>query len=144
MEKRGPIYHLDMPAFSFGSLATQPTQAKIAAILERSFAVRASRNNPPSDSEVKERCDIARALFLVLLNEFGWSEPRIFDHMLEFVVRKLDGQDAIPPWVSEHRKSGTAMWAVNHRVPDGPDGSPRLVIPWTAAGEPFRPGGRSR
>lgn len=94
-----------------GTLTTAATQERIASIIERSFDTRPMPSGDVTQREVDRRVDIAKSTFVVLLNECGWSEQRILDHLPAFLARALDGEEAIPEWAQ--RRVGddeTAGW----------------------------------
>lgn len=93
-----------------GPLTTKDTQEKVATIIESSFDTRPMPSGNVTQREVDSRVALAREIFRVLWNDYRWSEQRIVDHLPQFIVRGLDGEDPIPDWVRVEGDSGSAMW----------------------------------
>lgn len=125
----------------FGSLQTPRTQERISFVVEDSFETRPMPSGNVTLREVKRRVDMAKDVFLVLLNECGWSEQRILDHLPAFLTRGLDGQEPLPGWA--RRRVGdteSASWGaeaagrvqserrLSALAAGGTDG-PRIIVP---------------
>lgn len=125
----------------FGTLQTPRTQERISQIVEGSFESRPMPSGNITLGEVQRRVGIAKDTFLVLLNDCGWSEQRILDHLPAFLSRGLDGQEPIPQW-AQRRVGDTesASWGaeaagnvqserrLSALAAGGTDG-PRIIVP---------------
>ena len=97
----------------YGTLRQYETQQRITTIIEQSFDTRPMPSGTITGREVKRRVDLARDIYLVLLNDCLWSEPRILDHLPAFIARALDGEEPIPDWAKKKEgDSGSRMWGV--------------------------------
>ena len=95
----------------FASLNAGTTHDKVVAVIERSFEARPMPSGVITRGEIKRRVEIAKDIFRELHADCHWSEARILDHLPAFLVRALDGEEAIPPWAA--RRVGddeSAMW----------------------------------
>lgn len=125
----------------FGTLQTLQTQSRISGIVEDSFKARPMPSGNVTLREVQRRVNMAKDTFLALLNECGWSEQRILDHLPAFLCRGLDGEAPIPEWAK--RRVGdteSASWGaeaagrvqserrLSALAAGGTDG-PRIIVP---------------
>jgi hypothetical protein len=104
-------FQKDQRMADFASLNAGTTHDKVVAVIERSFEARPMPSGVITRAEVGRRVELAKDIFRDLHADCGWSEQRILDHLLAFLVRGLDGEEPIPPWAA--RKVGdseSAMW----------------------------------
>jgi hypothetical protein len=89
----------------------QDTENRMAAIIEESFNTRPMPSGVITRGEVIRRVEMAKEVFLTLVNESKWSAQRALDHLPQFLTRGIDGSEPIPEW-AKIAACGNSMWGV--------------------------------
>lgn len=61
--------------------------------------------------EINRRTDMAIQIWETLFNDAKWSQSRILDHMLQFLIRRIDGQGLPAEALRKVRDDESAMWS---------------------------------
>jgi len=87
------------------------TLTAITNVIEASFDSRPMPSGNITRREVLRRVELAKDVYLTLVNESGWTGQRALDHLPAFLVRGLDGLEPIPDWAKIMiGADGSAMW----------------------------------
>ena len=84
---------------------------QLTAIVMESFRVRPMPSGIITAAEVKRRVDMLSQIWETLIKEAKWSQQRIIDHMLQFLVRRIDGQGLPAEALRAARDDESAMWS---------------------------------
>lgn len=84
---------------------------QLTEIVMQSFMKRPMPSGVITKGEVNRRIDMLSNIWETLYNDAGWSQQRIVDHMLQFLVRRIDGLGLPAEALRKAGDDESAMWS---------------------------------
>lgn len=90
----------------------EEVKSNLVEIVMRSFELRPMPSGRITERETQRRLDLVVEIWNHCRDHLRWSQPRIFDHLLAYALRCIDGariSSAVPD--DKPIRDGSTMWA---------------------------------
>lgn len=86
-------------------------EEQLTRIVMQSFDKRPMPSGVYTAREITRRVEMMHDIWETLYNDSKWSQSRIIDHMLQFIVRRIDGEGLPAEATRAARDDESAMWS---------------------------------